>query len=179
MGERIRPLLSEEVVAKRVAELAAEIDEEFAGKQLTLLCLLKGGVIFLVDVVKKIKKAVVEIDFMDVSSYGDSTVSSQIRIDKDLSNTIEGKNVVLIEDIIDTGKTLSHVVRHLSRQNPACLKVCTLLDKPARRVTFDVTPEYVGFTVPDEFVIGYGLDFAQRYRNLPYIGVLEFYDDEE
>jgi hypoxanthine phosphoribosyltransferase len=130
------------------------------------------------DLAKRLKKAVVELDFMDVSSYGDSTMSSSnIRIDKDLEHSVEGRNVILIEDIIDTGRTLSHVVKHLKRQEPASLKVCTLLDKPARRVDFDVTPEYVGFEIPDEFVVGYGLDYAQRYRNLPFIGVLEFIEE--
>jgi hypoxanthine phosphoribosyltransferase len=169
-------LIAEEDIAARVGELAALIDDEYAGGQLTLICLLKGGVIFMADIAKRLKKAVVELDFMDISSYGDSTESKTIRINKDLENSVSGKNVLLVEDIIDTGKTLSLVVGHLSGQSPRSVKVCALLDKPDRREVFDVMPEYVGFTVPNEFVVGYGLDYAQRYRNLPYIGVLEFAD---
>jgi hypoxanthine phosphoribosyltransferase len=174
--ETIRLLITEEDILARVDELAALIDDEYAGRQLTLICLLKGGVIFMADIAKRLRKAVVEMDFMDISSYGGSTVSKTIRINKDLENSVSGKNVLLVEDIIDTGKTLSLVIGHLSGQSPRSVKVCALLDKPDRREVFDVTPEYVGFTVPDEFVVGYGLDYDQRYRNLPYIGVLEFVD---
>ena len=174
-NERIKELISEKEIAGRVTQLAELVDADYCGEQLTLVCVLKGAVIFMCDLAKKLKRSTVSIDFMDVSSYGAATESSGIvRIDKDIEDTIEGKNVLLVEDIIDSGRTLAHVVRHLSLQNPKSLKVCTLLDKPERRAVSEISPEYVGFTVPDHFVVGYGLDFDQRYRNLPYIGVLEF-----
>ena len=179
MKESVTVLIKEEDVQQRVAEIAGMIDDEFAGKTITLICVLKGGVIFMVDVAKKLRKASVELDFMDISSYGDGTTSSgTIKINKDLENSIEGKDVVLVEDIIDSGRTLSHIVKHLKSQNPNSFRVCTLLDKPDRRVVFDVTPDIVGFSIPDEFVVGYGLDYAQRYRNLPFIGVLHLSDGE-
>lgn len=173
MKESVTVLIEEDDIQKRVNEIAKSIDNEYAGKKITLVCVLKGGVIFMVDLAKRIKETDVEFDFMDISSYGDDTVSSGIiKINKDLENSIEGKDVVLVEDIIDSGRTLSHIVNHLKTQKPDSLKVCTLLDKPDKREVCDVVPDYVGFSVPDEFVVGYGLDYAQKYRNLPFIGVL-------
>lgn len=172
MGETIRKLISEEEIEARTCEIARQIQADIGDKTITLICVLKGGVMFMVDLARKLQ-CDVEIDFMDISSYGNATESSGvIKIDKDLENTIAGKNVLLVEDIIDSGRTLSHLRRHLMAQNPAVLKICTLLDKPSRRVVHDVVPDYVGFVIPDEFVVGYGLDYAQKYRNLGYIGVL-------
>ncbi|MDR1541435.1 MAG: hypoxanthine phosphoribosyltransferase [Clostridiales bacterium] len=178
MKEKVKVLISEQGIAKRVDEIAEQVMNDYKGKNITMICVLKGGVVFMVDLARKIKQTV-EMDFMDISSYGDSTVSSGIiKIDKDLENPITGKDVLLVEDIIDTGQTLTHLHRHLKAQNPASLRICTLLDKPARRISDQISPDYVGFVIPDEFVIGYGLDYAQRYRNLTYIGVLEFSEDD-
>jgi len=174
MKEVVRPLIPAEDIAVRVNAIAADISRDYEGKTVTMICILKGGVIFMVDLCRKLSVPV-EFDFMDISSYGDATVSSGIvKIDKDLKYPITGKDVILIEDIIDTGQTLSHLCKHLIAQNPASLKICTLLVKKERRVVHDIEPDYIGFTIPNEFVVGYGLDYAQRYRNLDYIGVLEF-----
>ena len=177
MKEVIRPLISAEEIARRVDAIAEEITRDYQGLTVTLICILKGGVIFMVDLSRKLD-ITVEFDFMDISSYGDNTVSSGIiRIDMDLKNPITGKHVILVEDIIDTGQTLSHVCKHLNAQNPASLKICTLLVKKARWIAHDVKPDYVGFEIPNEFVVGYGLDYAQKYRNLEYVGILEFVDE--
>ena len=174
MGEKVKELISTQEINKKVDELARRIEKDYEGESLTLVCVLKGGVIFMTDLARRLTIPV-EFDFMDISSYGDSTVSSgTIKINKDLSNTIEGKNVILIEDIIDTGRTLHALLEHLSARNPRSLSLCTLLDKPSRRVVSAIKPQYTGFVIPDEFVVGYGLDYAQRYRNLSYIGILEF-----
>lgn len=174
--ETITTLISEADIQRRVGDLALQISEDFKGKTITFVCVLKGGVIFMVELAKKIPQNV-EFDFVEISSYGDETVSSGIvKVSKDLSHPITGKHVLLIEDIIDTGKTLSHLVKHLRAQQPASLKICTLLDKPSRRVNFDCNPDYVGFKIPDDFAVGFGLDYAQKYRNLPYIGVVSFSD---
>ena len=174
MREVIRPLISAEEIARRVEELAAEITRDHKDHTVTLICILKGGVIFMVDLSRKLEIPV-EFDFMDISSYGNDVVSSGIiRIDKDLENPITGKNVILVEDIIDTGQTLSHVYHHLIDQKPASLEICTLLLKTERWVVRDIKPNYIGFEIPNEFVVGYGLDYAQKYRNLDYVGVLEF-----
>jgi len=174
MREVLRPLISADEIAKRVDELASEIKRDHKDNSITLICILKGGVIFMVDLSRKLDMPV-EFDFMDISSYGDDVVSSGIiKIDKDLSNPITGKHVILVEDIIDTGQTLSHIYNHLKEQEPASIKVCTLLLKRERWEVQDVPPDYVGFEIPNDFVVGYGLDYAQRYRNLDYIGVLEF-----
>ena len=170
MDKRINVLISESELDKRISELADEINKDFAGKTVKVLCVLTGGVMFMVDLVKKLDLDI-EMDFMEISSYGASTESSGIvRINRDLKSPITGQNVLLIEDIIDTGRTLSHVKKHMLSQNPDCLKICTLLDKPSRRVVNDVIPEYIGFSIPDKFVIGYGLDYNQKYRQLPFIG---------
>ena len=173
MSERIRELISEEDVAKKLAEMGAQISKDYEGESVYLLCILKGGVFFTTELAKHITVPV-NIDFMSVSSYGGETTSSGIvRIVKDLDTPIEGKNVLIAEDIIDTGRTLAYLMEHLRQRKPKSLKLCTLLDKPDRRVS-DVKVDYTGFEIPDEFVVGYGLDYDQRYRNLPYVGVIEF-----
>lgn len=175
MSENIRVLIDEDKVDKRIAELGEQISKDFAGETVTLICILKGSVFFTCELAKRITIPV-RLDFMSVSSYGAATVSSGVvTIKKDLDESIENKNVIVIEDIIDTGRTLKYLLEDLTKRNPKSLTLCTLLDKPDRRVT-DVEVDYTGFVIPDEFVIGYGLDYDQRYRNLPYIGVLELED---
>lgn len=148
------------------------ISSDFKGKTITIIGVLKGSVMLMVDIAKKLKQPV-EFDFIDISSYGEGLTSSgNIKINKDIENSIEGKYVLLVEDIIDSGRTLNYLLNYLKSKKPASLKVCTLLDKPERRV-FDISVNYIGFEIPDEFVVGYGLDYAQKYRNLPYIGTLE------
>ena len=173
MKEEIRIMLSEEKVNARIAELAKQISEDYAGRTVHLVCILKGSIFFTCELAKRITVPVT-LDFMSVSSYGDGTKSSGVvRLVKDLDEPLQDKDVIVIEDIIDSGRTLSYLLENLSRRNPASLRLCTLLDKPERRVT-DVKVDYTGFVIPDEFVVGYGLDYAQRYRNLPYIGVVTF-----
>ena len=177
MSERIRVLLDEETVDQRIREIAEDISREYAGKEIHMICVLKGGVFFMCELAKRITVPVY-LDFMSVSSYGDDTKSSGVvRIVKDLDQPLEGKEVLIVEDIIDSGRTLSYLLDVLKRRNPNSVKLCTLLDKPERRVVKDVNVDYCCFNIPDEFVVGYGLDYAQKYRNLPYIGVVEF--DEE
>ena len=172
MSETIRELISEEDVAAKVKEIGAQITKDYEGKAVHLICVLKGGVFFTCELAKRITVPVT-IDFMCVSSYGASTVSSgKITIKKDLEESIEGRNVIVIEDIIDTGRTLRYLLDDLSARGPKSLKLCAMLDKPDRRIT-DVAVDYTGFEIPDEFVVGYGLDYDQRYRNLPYIGILD------
>ena len=173
MSEKIRELISAEDVAAKIARMGEQISKDYAGESVYLLCILKGGVFFTTELAKHITVPV-NIDFMSVSSDGGETVSSGIvRIVKDLDTPIEGKNVLIAEDIIDTGHTLAYLMEHLKQRKPKSLKLCTLLDKPDRRVS-DVKVDYTGFEIPDEFVVGYGLDYDQRYRNLPYVGVIEF-----
>lgn len=168
----IKVLISEEEIAKRIIELGEQISKEYEGKQIHIICVLKGGVFFTCELAKHITVPVT-LDFMSVSSYGDEQVSSgRVKIVKDLDEPIEGKDVLIVEDIIDSGNTLRHLVDLLNSRKANSIKICTLLDKPERRVT-DVEVEYVGFQIPDKFVIGYGLDYSQVYRNLPYIGVVE------
>lgn len=172
MSETVRVLLSEEDVDKRIAEIAAKISEDYHGKDVHLICVLKGGVFFTCELAKRLTVPV-SMDFMSVSSYGADTKSSgTVKIIKDLDEGIEGKNVLVVEDIIDSGRTLSYLLRNLKNRRPKSLKLCTLLDKPERRVA-EVDVDYTCFNIPDEFVVGYGLDYAQKYRNLPYIGVVE------
>ena len=173
MAERIDVLISKEEVEKRIAELGKIISEEYEGKEIHMICVLKGGVFFMCELAKRITVPV-SLDFMSVSSYGSETKSSGVvRIVKDLDEPLKGKDVIVIEDIVDSGRTLSYLLEMLRDRGPASLRLCTLLDKPERRVT-DVHVDYTGFQIPDEFVVGYGLDYDQRYRNLPYIGVVEF-----
>lgn len=177
MAETIKVMIPEEVVDKKIEELGKQISEDYAGKQVHLICILKGSVFFTCELAKRITVPV-SFDFMSVSSYGDGTQSSGIvKIAKDLDEALEGKHVILIEDIIDSGRTLHYLLDVLEKRNPASLKLCTLLDKPDRRVK-DVKVDYVGFQIPDEFVVGYGLDYAQKYRNLPYIGIVEGLEEE-
>lgn len=172
MKDQISVLISEEEINKRVKALGAAISEEYRGKELHLICVLKGGVMFMVDLAKQIDMSVT-IDFMAVSSYGNETSSTGVvKIVKDLDETIEGKHVIIVEDIIDSGRTLSYLVQILKDRNPASIKICTLLDKPERRVV-NVPIDYVGFSIPDYFVLGYGLDYMQQFRNLPFIGKIE------
>lgn len=172
MAETIKVLVSEEEVEKRIRELGEKISKDYEGKQVHLICVLKGGVFFMCELAKRITVPV-SMDFMSVSSYGDGTASSGVvKIAKDLDESLEGKDVLVVEDIIDSGRTLSYLLEILKKRNLNSMKLCTLLDKPERRV-MDVNVDYVGFNIPDEFVVGYGLDYAQKYRNLPYIGVVE------
>lgn len=168
----IHEYLSEEKIAARIAEMGAEISKVYGDEPVCLICILKGAVFFTVELARHITSPV-EMEFMCVSSYGSGLTSSGIvKISKDLDVSIEGKHVLLVEDIIDSGRTLSYLLENLKTRNPKSLRLCTLLDKPERRVV-EVDVDYVGFTIPDEFVIGYGLDFEQKYRNLPYIGYVE------
>ncbi|MXP74000.1 hypoxanthine phosphoribosyltransferase [Lachnospiraceae bacterium WCA-9-b2] len=172
MGESVRVMISEAEVTKRIEEMGREISEDYAGKQIHLICILKGGVFFMCELAKRISVPV-SMDFMSVGSYGDGTTSSGVvRIVKDLDESLEGKDVLVVEDIIDSGRTLYYLLDVLKKRHPNSMKLCTLLDKPDRRVR-DVRVDYVGFEIPDEFVVGYGLDYAQKYRNLPYIGIVE------
>ena len=172
MENNITVLISEEDLDKRIQELGEQISRDYEGQQVHLICVLKGGAFFMCELAKRITIPV-SIDFMSVSSYGDASVSSGIvKIVKDLDKPIEGKNVIVVEDIIDTGRTLSYLLKVLNDRRPGSIKLCTMLDKPDRRVVDDVNVDYTGFEIPDEFVVGYGLDYAERYRNLPYIGVL-------
>jgi len=172
MAETIRTLITEEDVDKRIEELGKQISRDYAGKQVHLICILKGGVFFMCELAKRITIPV-SMDFMSVGSYGDGTASSGIvKIAKDLDESLEDKDVIIVEDIIDSGRTLAYLFEILKKRGPRSMGLCTLLDKPERRVR-DVKVDYVGFEIPDEFVVGYGLDYAQRYRNLPYIGVVE------
>ena len=174
MSEKIRVLLDEETVEKRICEVAAQISEAYKGKEIHMICVLKGGVFFMCELAKRITVPVT-LDFMSVSSYGDDTKSSGfVKIVKDLDQPLEDKEVLVVEDIIDSGRTLSYLLDVLKRRNPNSVKLCTLLDKPDRRVVEGVDVDYCCFNIPDEFVVGYGLDYAQKYRNLPYIGVVEF-----
>ena len=173
MSEKISVLISEQDVNARIAEVAKQISEAYEGKTLHMICVLKGSVFFICELAKRITVPVT-LDFMSVSSYGDDTKSSGVvKIVKDLDQPLEGKDVIIVEDIIDSGRTLSHLVKLLSQRDPASLQLCTLLDKPDRRVV-EVDVKYTGFEIPDEFVVGYGLDYAQKHRNLPYIGIVEF-----
>ena len=173
MAERVEVMLSEEEVDRRIQEIGEQISKDYAGKQVHLVCVLKGGSCFLCELAKRITVPV-SLDFMSVSSYGSGTESSgDVKIKKDLEHSIEGENVIIIEDIIDSGNTLSRLSKLLAKRNPKSLTICTLLDKPERRVVDDVNVDYVGFVIPDKFVVGYGLDYDQRFRNLPYIGFVE------
>jgi hypoxanthine phosphoribosyltransferase len=165
-------LYSEKVLAEKVAEIGARITADYDGKDLLVIGVLKGANIFLGDLVRKIDLPV-QIDFIAASSYGSSTESSGVvRILKDLDYSIEGKHVLIVEDIIDTGLTLHYLLDNFQSRNPASLAVCTLLDKPERRKV-DIDVAYAGFDIPDEFIVGYGIDFAEKYRNLPYIATLK------
>lgn len=172
MEYNIDILISKEDISKRVKELAHEINEDFSGEEVVLIGLLRGSVIFLADLAREIDLDA-KIDFMTVSSYGNNMETSrEVRIIKDLDELIEDKNVIIVEDIIDTGYTLKKVLETLEIRKPKTLKLCTLLDKPNRREV-DIEVDYTGFQIPDEFVVGYGIDYAQKHRNLPYVGIVK------
>ena len=176
MKHHIEELISEEKIAKRIEELGKQISENFKDEEVILVALLRGSALFLADISRKITSKC-RIDFMCVSSYGNEmNTSGNINIKKDLDEDICGKNVLIIEDIIDTGTTLYKIKEFLLQRNPKTLKICTLLDKPSRRI-HDVKVDYVGFTIPDVFIVGYGIDYAQQYRTLPYLG--EVVQDKE
>ncbi len=173
MAERIEVLLTEKEVDKRIQEIGDQISKDYAGKSVHLVCVLKGGSFFMCELAKRITVPV-SIDFMSVSSYGGDTKSSGVvRIVKDLDESLKDKHVIVIEDIVDSGRTLSYLLDMLQSRGPQDVKLCTLLDKPERRVV-EVKVDYKGFEIPDEFVVGYGLDYDQKYRNLPYIGMVKF-----
>lgn len=172
MAEKIGVLISAAEVESKIAEMADAISKEYDGKTVHIIGVLKGSVFFMCELAKRLSIPVT-MDFMSVSSYGDGTKSSGIvKLIKDLDESIEGRDVILIEDIMDSGRTLSYLVKILKERKPASFKVITLLDKPDRRVV-EIEPDMTGFVIPDRFVVGYGLDCAQKYRNLPYIGVIE------
>ena len=172
MEDKIRVLLTEEEVNEKIKKIGEQVSKDYAGKSVHMICVLKGGVFFTCELAKRITVAV-SLEFMSVSSYGDDTKSSGVvKIVKDLDQPLIGKDVLIVEDIIDSGNTLYYLMDVLRQRKPASLRLCTLLDKPDRRVK-DVHVDWTGFEIPDEFVVGYGLDYAQKYRNLPYIGVVE------
>lgn len=175
MSEHIEVLVTKEDVEERISEMADEINRAYAGKSLHLVCVLKGGAFFMCELAKHLNMPV-SLDFMSVSSYGSATKSSGVvKIVKDLDEPIKDKDVLVVEDIVDSGRTLSYLMEMLRDRGPKSLHLCTLLDKPERRVV-EVNADYTGFQIPDKFVVGYGLDYDQHYRNLPYIGVVEFDD---
>lgn len=170
--DQIDVFISEEKITARICELAGEINREYAGKELRLVIILKGSIFFACELAKRLTVPLT-LDFMDVSSYGEGMVSAgKITIKKELDEDIFGEHVLIVEDIVDSGTTLSHLKKLLLARNPASLKIAALLDKPERRVT-EIEPDFCGFRIPNRFVVGYGLDYAQKYRNLPYIGVME------
>lgn len=172
MAEKIRVMFTEEEVDAKIRELGEKISADLNGEPVKIVCILKGASFFACELAKRIS-APVFIDFMSVSSYGDGTVSSGVvRIIKDLDDSIEGENVLVVEDIIDSGRTLSYLVENLKSRGAKSVRLCTLMSKPSRRVV-DVPVDYIGYEIPDEFVVGYGLDYAQKYRNLPYVGIVE------
>ena len=173
MSETIHTLIPEEEVEKRICEIAAQISKDYEGKSVHLICILKGSVMFMSELAKRITVPVT-MDCMSCSSYGSGTVSKGIvKIAKDLDEPIEGRDALIVEDIIDSGNTLSYLIEILGKRKPASLRLCTLLDKPSRRVHHEVKVDYTCFQIEDLFVVGYGLDYDQRYRNLPYVGVIE------
>ena len=173
MEDKIRVLLTEEEVNEKIKKIGEQVSKDYAGKSVHMICVLKGGVFFTCELAKRITVPV-SLDFMSVSSYGSETKSSGIvKIIKDLDEPLEGKDVLIVEDIIDSGRTLAYLIEVLKQRGPKDIRLCTLLDKPERRVKKQVTVDYTCFTIPDEFVVGYGLDYDQKYRNLPYIGVVE------
>ena len=176
MTEKIDVMITKEEITAKIDEMAALIEKDYEGRDIHFICVLKGGVIFMVDLARKIKSNVF-INFMDVSSYGNSTESSgNLKILMVLDEPIAGKDVIIVEDIVDSGRTLSMLKELLLSRNPRSLKICTLLDKPDRRVSH-VDIDYTCFKIPDEFVVGYGLDYAQKYRNLDFIGIISFLEE--
>ena len=178
MAETISVMIPEEEVDARISEIGAMISRDYEGKVVHLICVLRGGSFFMCELAKRITVPVT-LDFMSVSSYGMDTKSSGVvKIVKDLDDPIKDKDVIVLEDVVDSGRTLSYLLEMLKARGPKSLRLCTLLDKPSRRV-MDVKVDYTGFEIPDEFVVGYGLDYAQKYRNLPYIGIVHPDVDEK
>ena len=172
MSEKISVLIPEEEIQKRIAEVGAQLSKDYEGEEVLMICILRGGVFFACELAKHLTVPV-SMDFMCVSSYGSGIVSSgRVKIIKDLDENIEGKHVLIAEDIVDSGNTLSTLIKILQVRKPASIRLCTLLDKPERRVV-DIKADYSCFDIPDKFVVGYGLDYNQHYRNLPYVGVVE------
>ncbi|MCR4891076.1 MAG: hypoxanthine phosphoribosyltransferase [Lachnospiraceae bacterium] len=171
MADKIEMMYSEYQVSERIRQLGQEISKDYEGKEVTLICILKGATFFACELAKRIKVPV-QIEFMRCSSYGNETESSGVvKIIQDLDHPIRNKHIIIVEDIIDTGRTMHYLLDVLNQRGPASLKLCALLDKPDRRVA-DVSLDYTGFVIPDKFIVGYGLDYAQKYRNLPYVGVV-------
>ena len=176
MTERVSIFIDQQTLEGKIAEIAAQINKDYAGRSIHLICILKGSSFFACQLAKHLTIPTT-IDFMSISSYGSGTVSSGIvRLSKDLDEPVEGKHVLIVEDIIDSGRTLAHLKNLLSTRKPASLSICTLLDKPDRRV-LEIDADYTCFQIPDKFVVGYGLDYDQKYRNLPFIGVVEFVEE--
>ena len=180
MREIVSTLITKEEIEKRIDELALEIERDYAGSEIVMVCVLSGSMVFASDLMRKISSKVsVRLDAISASSYGTSTKSSgRVNISLDTKESLTGKNVIIIEDIVDTGRTLDFITYHIKYHSPKELKVCALLDKPSRReVGHDLKIDYLGFTIDDHFVVGYGIDYAQKYRNLPYIGFVSFQDE--
>ena len=177
MAEIITEMISEQEIDKRVRELGKQISEDYAGKEVVLICILKGASFFMCELAKRIEVPVA-IDFMSVTSYGKAMESSGIvRIIKDVDDPVEGKDIIIVEDIVDSGRTMYNLIELFKERNAASIRTCTLLDKPSRRVV-EQDVDYIGFTVPDKYVVGYGMDYAQKYRTLPYIGTIRFTDED-
>ena len=173
MSKSIGNVVSPEEIHAAVVRLGAQLTQDYRGKEVVVVGILRGAAVFMADIIREMD-IYLDIDFMDVSSYGEETESSgEVKIIKDLDTRLEGRHVLVVEDIIDTGRTLNYLVELFKYRKAASVKVCTLLDKPERRIVKNLIPDYVGLEVPNEFVVGYGLDFKQKYRNLPYIGVLK------
>lgn len=164
-------LINKSKLEKRIEEMARQIEKDYEGKDIVFIGILKGSIMFMAELAKNIKNNV-EMDFMDVSSYEGTESTGNVRINKDIRNSIEGKDVIIVEDIIDTGRTLTYLVKYLKQKNPNSLKIATMLSKPSRRI-MELNVDYIGFAIDDKFVVGYGLDYNEKYRNLPYIGYLE------
>lgn len=178
MNYTISKLISEQEIEQRISEIAKQINQDYVDKDLTMICVLKGGIMFMCDLAKKLSIDV-KLDFMCVSSYGGETSSSGVvKIVKDLDDSIEGKDLLIVEDIIDSGRTLSYLMEILKKRGTNSIRLCTLLDKPSRRVVEGIKVDYTCFEIPDEFVVGYGLDYDQNHRNLPYIGVVKFNEED-
>lgn len=169
--EKINILINKSKLEKRIEELGKQIEKDYEGKEIVFIGILKGSVMFMSELAKNVKSSVV-LDFMDVSSYEGTESTGKIKINKDIRDSIEGKDVVIVEDIIDTGRTLTYVREYLKQKNPNSIKIATMLSKPSRRV-MELNVDYIGFAIEDKFVVGYGLDYNEKYRNLPYIGYIE------
>lgn len=169
--KEINVLINESRIEKRVKEIAKQIEKDYKGKEIVLIGILKGSIMFITDLARNIKNNL-ELDFLEVSSYEGTESTGRVKINKDIRNSIEGKDVIIVEDIIDTGRTLTFLLEYLKHKNPSSIKIATMLSKPSRRI-MELDVDYIGFSIKDEFVIGYGLDYNEKYRNLPYIGYID------